>query len=370
LRKARPAPPDKRRSDPGRALLIVDNAPLIKGHRLQYQRVLKAIAKSENELRKHEAEDGPAFDQWFHGTFGEQITAMRAGDEEIGRMARVFMEMESLQMLDGCSEVVAFHRVKLREQGLPDPYEQRPDSGDRQKDAWEAGKAGKEDADADFDDVEEFREFVKQQGEAYREETGEFPPGYEEVLERLGAGGAVAKPSAQLKKLYRQIVTRLHPDRGGKFSPLEEALWHETQTAYRAGDASALEVILARCEAVQDGVEITRCSLIVGMIRQARSSLAQLRKRLAGLKKHPSWNFSARKDRAVMRRKILLDFELDLEEQAWRLEDMRMEYFAIEKRHAKWLAKQGKEEKPPAKGTKLKPRKPRVDYRQSDFWGN
>ena len=71
-----------------------------------------------------------------------------------------------------------------------------------------------------------------------------------------------------------------------------------------------------------------------------------------------------------MRRKILLDFELDLEEQAWRLEDMRMEYFAIEKRHAKWLAKQGKEEKPPAKGAKLKPRKPRVDYRQSDFWGN
>jgi hypothetical protein len=327
-------------------LLIVDNAPLLKGHRERYQRVLKDVQKAEQDLLRHQSEDGPEFDRWYHSTFGEQLTALRRGEEEMHSCARILIEVDQLVMRDRCPDYIAYHRVKLREQGLPDPYEKPPEAAratvrDEEEDAEQAGNFDSFEAEADF-----IADMLKAQAKAYQKKHGQLPPGYEEIMRELGRGSeAPPPPPSNHKQIYRQIVTRLHPDRGERFSPVEQALWHEAQAAYRAGDTVALEVILARCEAAQDGVEITRMSLIVGMIAQARANLSQLRERLRDFKRHPSWGFVALKNKMLLKKRIMAEFRLDLEDQEWRLRSIRMDLESLEKRYERWLAKEEKRKK-------------------------
>ena len=364
----------KHRGKVCRTLLVVDNAPLLKGHRARYQKVLKEVSKAEQELVRHQSKDGPEFERWYHSTFGKQLTELRKGEEEIHHSARILIDVDELVMRDGCADYIAYHRVKLREQGLPDPYE--PKAGKK------APREDVDDDDADdfdpfrgqfdADEKEAFADFLKQQAKAYKKAHGQFPPGYDDIMRSLGQETSAPPPPSNHKQIYRQIVSRLHPDRAAKFSPIEQALWHEAQTAYRAGDTAALEVILARCEAAQDGVEITRASLIVGMIAQARVSLSQLRERLRDYKRHPSWNFTGQKDRAVLKRRILRQFELDLDDQAWRLEGIRLDLSILEKRYAQWLAAEAKRQKTAVK--KVKPaeagkQEPRFRGNgQGEFW--
>ena len=301
------------------------------------------------------------------------MTEQRKGEEEIHQSARILIDVDELVMRDGCADYIAYHRIKLREQGLPDPYEPQASK--------KAPRGTVEDSDADdfdpidgqfdADEKDAFADFLKQQAKAYKKAHGQLPPGYDDIMRSLGQVPSAPPPPSNHKQIYRQIVSRLHPDRAAKFSPIEQALWHEAQTAYRAGDTAALEVILARCEAAQDGLEITRASLIVGMIAQARASLSQLRERLRDYKKHPSWNFTSQKDRAVLKRRILRQFELDLDEQAWRLEGIRLDLSMLEKRYAQWLAAEAKRQKKVA-DTAAKTQAPKRagfrDSMQDEFW--
>lgn len=366
----------KHRSKVCRELLVVDNAPLLKGHRARYQKVLKEVAQAEQDLLRHQAKDGPEFDRWYHATFGKQLTELRKGEEEIHQSARILIDVEDLVMRDGCADYIAYHRIKLREQGLSDPYEpEAPENAPRgavdDDDEADAFDPFSEQFDADEKDA--FADFLKQQAKAYKKAHGKFPPGYDDIMRSLGQVSSAPPPPSNHKQIYRQIVSRLHPDRAAKFSPIEQALWHEAQTAYRAGDTAALEVILARCEAAQDGVEITRASLIVGMIAQARAGLSQLRERLREYKRHPSWNFTNQKDRAVLKRKILRQFELDLDDQAWRLEGIRLDLSLLEKRHAQWLVSEAKRKKKATDAANKSAQKPSATKRQAagsaDFRG-
>ena len=119
-------------------------------------------------------------------------------------------------------------------------------------------------------------------------------------------------------------------------------------------------------------MEITRASLIVGMIAQARAGLSQLRERLRDYKRHPSWNFTSQKDRAVLKRRILRQFDLDLDDQAWRLEGIRLDLSMLEKRYAQWLAAEAKRKKTAERKVKPaeagKQKAPAHGTGQGEFW--
>ena len=51
----------KHRGKVCRTLLVVDNAPILKGHRARYQKVLKDVEKAEQDLVRHQSKDGPEF---------------------------------------------------------------------------------------------------------------------------------------------------------------------------------------------------------------------------------------------------------------------------------------------------------------------
>ena len=51
------------------------------------------------------------------------------------------------------------------------------------------------------------------------------------------------KQEAELRKVYRTLAKRLHPDMHPVQSEHEKALWHETVAAFRAGDLELLSTL-------------------------------------------------------------------------------------------------------------------------------
>jgi hypothetical protein len=99
------------------------------------------------------------------------------------------------------------------------------------------------------------------------------------------------KPSADLKRLYREVARRIHPDLAKDSADLERRtrFMAEANRAYEAGDAEALQRILDEYEdgaeaATGDGIgaELIR---IIRQITLAKTRLSAIEQELAALRK-------------------------------------------------------------------------------------
>ena len=108
---------------------------------------------------------------------------------------------------------------------------------------------------------------------------------------------APAHASKRLKDLYRAVVRRLHPDSQQSMTAQKTEWWHEAQTAYEAGNAERLEVILTLCEIDESGtVAHTSASLLQRITAQLKSSLREVKRQITERRHEPAWNFSKRTD--------------------------------------------------------------------------
>jgi hypothetical protein len=121
--------------------------------------------------------------------------------------------------------------------------------------------------------------------------------------------------AARVKKLYRKIVRRLHPDARGSLSGAELELWYQTQAAYQGGDVFTLEFILARCDRV--GTKQLRYSELLELVNEARERLAMLQRALVILAERRSWRF--RETTASHRRLLAQELRSELESEIFQL---------------------------------------------------
>jgi hypothetical protein len=139
-------------------------------------------------------------------------------------------------------------------------------------------------------------------------EGGPDEPPWEQTGHQAGHHPQAAAPahvSKRLKELYRAVVRRLHPDSQREMTAQKTEWWHQAQSAYEAGDAEQLEVILTLCEIGESGTTAhTSASLLQRITAKLKSSLREIKRQINQRRREPAWNFSGRTDHAAMAEQV------------------------------------------------------------------
>ena len=98
--------------------------------------------------------------------------------------------------------------------------------------------------------------------------------------------------AGDLKKLYRELCLRYHPDRIGTHDAKTQRLWNEIQDAYMNHDLEGLRAIHSGIELESGKTELS-CSEIDEMIFDLEWSIQDKRSELRAQKKTPIWGFAS-----------------------------------------------------------------------------
>jgi hypothetical protein len=305
-----------------RALLILDNEALTQACKAQLDALRVDIQTLERQISDHDQFDVPAFRQWESLVCADLLSRKREAQDAVQLLRTRLRFVHALRERGGYHEGEAFFWFTAIESGrcaIPAEVERfwreidQPQAdeqswhrktwtvaGDGPGSAYEPGDAAAERehgsssdqaGDADLDDAD-----FSDQEENARDELSD------DVATRV-------------KKLYRKIVRRLHPDARGSLSGAELELWHQTQAAYHAGDVFTLEVILARCDRV--GTKQLRYSELLELVNEAHARLAMLERALVMLAERRSWRF--RETTASHRQAMAQELRNELESEIFQL---------------------------------------------------
>jgi hypothetical protein len=267
-----------------RALLVIDNEPIRKQVEVELQSVRALIDRCEQEISRHETLDLPAFRQWMAVQCSDLLNERRLIEEKIWGLRARLSTVRGLTQHGIKNEAEAFFwflEIQRETVAVP-PYVWR---------AWEEvtiGQSGRQAAHG-----AETGRFGDRLGEERTDGRSRDGTGEEDApLLEDGRGQSHPgdrKESAKHKNLYRKIARLLHPDMAGALTKQELELWYQAQRAYEEKDVVVLETILARCDRV--GTNSRTLSELRGLVWQAISRLASLRRSIAGLAELPSWRF-------------------------------------------------------------------------------
>jgi len=296
-----------------RALVLADGAEIRRKIKKDYEKALRDLNNSRRLLDQFHQKDQPEFTRWLHSHFGALLTETRELGQKIAADEAFIFLVEGEVMFGGASHARAYRRVmEARDQPEPPP----PAGGGGEPEAERFGPR------PEFSDPEE--EEDDPLNAFFEDVFGESGPRPQDRRGRTaGQRHTAAAPhtASRLKDLYRALVRRLHPDSQREMTPQKTEWWHQAQTAYEAGDAEQLEVILTLCEIGDSGTTAhTSASLLQRITAQLKSSLRQLNRQLSELRRNPAWNFSRHADRELMAVRMRRDLTQELEQlrEAWR----------------------------------------------------
>jgi len=247
------------------ALLVVDQQPFLKKALSTCKRLRKELHKKQKLLADFEERDRSAYQQWYHGKHGVELTQIREARDEVSEYEFIIYHLNNAARLDYESVPPLYKELMQRKKdGTLHGYEPpEPEAGaddifgDDDDDEW----------DEAFDDV--FGRGSQAGDEDWGEEEGKR---FFEDMFGSGSGsggfstphGSQAKPrdDARLKTCYRNLAKRLHPDHSELEESIREKRWHEIQDAYHRGDLEAL----LRVEAICD-MDATGLTLKLGLAR-------------------------------------------------------------------------------------------------------
>jgi hypothetical protein len=310
-----------------RAVVRSDGSGIRKKIKQDYEKALRDLANSRRVLDHFHQLDQPAFSRWLNGRFGALLTELRELSLQLETDSLLIQQVENEVEFGGYSEARAYQRVIERRdnpdsspppptgddaKGKRDPFESEPESGNLDEDPL-------------LDEIK--KEFFRRFG------AGADPRDHAGAEDGpLTGAGSPAHASKRLKGLYRKLVRQLHPDSQHKMTAQKTEWWHQAQTAYEAGDAEQLEVILSLCEIGERGTtEHTSAALLQRITAQMKSSLRELKRQLAEQRKKPAWDFSRRTDHESLAGRIQRELQDDL---------LRMRYGCgqLQKLIARWKA--------------------------------
>lgn len=92
-------------------------------------------------------------------------------------------------------------------------------------------------------ELDEIEEVLDEEFEEYKQQLNEKIEQMNEALERSKGRVLTDEESSIMKKLYRQIVKKLHPDLNPELSDAKKELFRNTVEAYERGDLMTIKII-------------------------------------------------------------------------------------------------------------------------------
>ncbi|MGI8602902.1 MAG: hypothetical protein ACR2OZ_07860 [Verrucomicrobiales bacterium] len=148
-----------------------------------------------------------------------------------------------------------------------------------------------------------------------------------EAAQKWAASALTTEEAAELKKLWRQMVKRLHPDVNGTLDEEAAHLWARAKNAYERADLEEMRVLVTLLDdAAPEMPELPDArEALEGELQTLRNQAGKLRAELAALREQPPFSFknSLSDDDWVGARRSSLDAdiaELEKRRDQWQAE--------------------------------------------------
>lgn len=255
--------------------MVIDHERLQSAAWAEYHTAQKRLEKAARDLHRHEETDIPAYESWLHRTFPISVTTLRELHAEVSAKAQKVRAVQAMAVFSGGSLKRLWRQQKEREASPEDP-----ESGRR----------------SHFDPGDSSTR------ERHAAEPGDF--------ERA----ASPTPSRGARAIYRRLVQRLHPDRGGGWTAARQRLWHEVQQAWSAADTDWLSRLESEWETANETIgPATPLSRLRRAIEELHAARRDAERKLREYRLSPQWRFSRNeKNRPLLHRRTQTAFEHDI----------------------------------------------------------
>jgi hypothetical protein len=186
-----------------------------------------------------------------------------------------------------------------------------------------------------YEIIEKVEAALKADQEASIEESdgeSDSPQG-EFKLDNSEAGASAASAprlEERLKLMYRKLVRRLHPDLHGEMQPWQKKIWDRAQKAYSDKDHGAIDrlyrLTMLRLRELSD----LTMSEIHESYSWLKNEFSELEREAKNLKRLPAWGFAKRKTYEPLTKKILKDFDREIDIIKDEIEGVQMEHELLE----------------------------------------
>lgn len=266
---------------PSRSLLVVEEGAIRKSWEERYRTILQRLGRVRERIRFFLSHERGRFRSWTEGRFPRLTRQIAQAETSLHELRRLVFEVESMSWLKGEGLALAYRKVlekrsSCRTAAPPDPKRD---------------------------------------------------PRPEELDVGLRENGETGERERRLKRAYRILARRLHPDMNGgrKGKPIDR--WRDVQLAYQAGDLDLLEYFcLQEDESLGRGDSL---SWLAERTSQAEKMLARSLRELGNYRKDPAWGFERRGWKSAIGPKV----------EAWlqaRLVEIRKEIRELKNRIRQW----------------------------------
>ena len=292
-----------------REIVLVDASRLQGIAWADFHTARKRLEKASRDLHRHEQVDTPAYERWVYKTFPTLLTELRQLHEEVASKSAQVNRVQHLAMLTGRSARKIWRDLKA-EQADPSSVA-ADDVGDEEGNPFDA-------FDSDEDENATESQEPKKLGNGHDEDADDFTSDENDTRganHRKGADAPASRDGSDAKSIYRRLVQRLHPDRGGDWTDARKRLWNEVQLAWEARDTDWLARLEIEWEANNDALgpdtPLSRLRAAITQILQARRDIER---KLRYYRRSPPWRFTlAEEKRDRLERQTEQNFRHDLE---------------------------------------------------------
>lgn len=276
-----------------RSLIPLDTAKIRKSELSKLKRGKKTCASLTKQAEQFETGDVPAFNRWIDAECGDLTQKNSALREKVYALQNMLYLTEDLcetfpqHTVKECADA-AVHYIETNGEipaGFEFFFEDDPsDQSDGE------GPFNSFDDELDEEEADEARKFFDALfGDFDDESAFDGPDPFAPTKQQKKKW---AEEEKHIKKLYRKIIRKLHPDRAGSSTPEQQQLWHATKTAYESNDLETLQHIEANCDLLNEKlIQFASISTIRSGTNFYKQTSTQIRRALRQLKRQPEWGF-------------------------------------------------------------------------------